>query len=232
LKKEKVEIKKEVKEEIFDEEIKINKNRGWFVVYSQTNDFTVIPYTKTRCDKPAEEVEEILYSSLKYEIKQKLIGNLNFPFLLSKIYVVESNTGEIVQKNNKSVLKGQVEVAITNSSDKDSEISGILKVQFTDVSYHHKKCDFCWEIAYFTPNELNEPILKIRSSSFKVFARKPSQVVSTKKKRKRDDQFDFDNFLQKFEDLVQYTKKLKMEDKKNAISLVTSKLLEFESLLK
>jgi len=98
-----------------------------------------------------------------------------------------------VQKNNKGVLKGQVEVAITNSIENGNEVSGILKVQFTDVSYHHKKCDFCWEIAYYTPNELNEPILKMRSSAFKVFARKPSQIASTnKKKRKREDQNHFD----------------------------------------
>jgi len=82
-----------------------NNNRAWQVVYSKTNEFTIQVFTKTRCDKPTEEVEDILYSSLKYEIKQKLVGKLNYPFLLAKIYVVESNTGEIVQKNNKKCLK-------------------------------------------------------------------------------------------------------------------------------
>jgi len=197
----------------------------------KTNEFTIQVFTKTRCDKPTEEVEDILYSSLKYEIKQKLVGKLNYPFLLAKIYVVESNTGEIVQKNNKSVLKGTIECAITNSSEKneEKEISGVLKVQFTDVSYHHKKCDFCWEISIFTPNELNNPILKIRSSSFKVFARKPSQVAATtKKKRKKDEESDFELFCNRLEELVKFTKKLKTEERKTALSLVTTKLLEFE----
>jgi len=93
---------------------------------------------------------------------------------------------------------------------KKKEISGVLKVQFTDVSYHHKKCDFCWEISIFTPNELNNPILKIRSSSFKVFARKPSQVAATtKKKRKKDEESDFELFCNRLEELVKFTKKLK-----------------------
>jgi len=177
-----------------------NENyRGWQVVYSQTNDFSVSVLTKTRCDKvPTEDVEEILYSSLKYEIKQNLNGQLNYPFLLSRIYVVDSTTGEIVQKNNKGVLKGVIEVAIANTSENSNEVPGLLKVQFTDVSYHHKKCDFCWEIAYFTPNDLEEPILRMRSSAFKVFARKPSQAASTSiKKRKREDEDEFENFRKK-----------------------------------
>jgi len=212
-----------------------NNSRSWQVIYSKTNEFSIQVFTKTRCDKPTEEVEDILYSSLKYEIKQKLVGKLNYPFLLSKIYVVESTTGEIVQKNNKSVLKGTIECAITNSSEKneEKEISGVLKVQFTDVSYHHKKCDFCWEISIFTPNELNNPILKIRSSSFKVFARKPSQVAATtKKKRKKDEESDFELFCNRLEELVKFTKKLKTEERKTALSLVTTKLLEFEKKLK
>jgi len=99
-KKKKTSKKLEQTIKIEKEEIKTieNKARGWQIVYSQNEDFYITIYTKTRCDKPTEDVEEILYSSLKYEIKQKLVGNLNYPFLLSKIYVVESTTGDIVQK--------------------------------------------------------------------------------------------------------------------------------------
>jgi len=69
------------------------------VIYSNTEDFTISAFTKTRCDKPTEKVDDVLYSSLKYEIKQYLIGKLNYPFLLSKIFcVVDSVTGEQIQK--------------------------------------------------------------------------------------------------------------------------------------
>jgi len=145
------------------------------------------------------------------------LEKLNYPFLLSKICVVDSVSGEQIQKNNKSVLKGQIECTITNSTENKNETSGILKVQFTDVSYHHKKGDFCWEISYYAPNELNQPLLIIRSTSFKVFARKPSQLSSTaSKKRKKDEQTDFNNFCDQLEELVKYTKKLKNDDKKNS----------------
>jgi len=149
--------------------------------------------------------------------------------LISKIYVVESTTGDVVQKNNKSVLKGLLNCTIHDSSNEKNTESGVLKVQFTDVSYHHKKCDFCWEVSYFAPNELNTPIMKIRSSSFKVFARKPSTVASLTKKKRKKDQTDFDNFCERLDELVKYTKKLKTDEQKSALELVSKKLLEFQN---
>jgi len=185
-------------------------------------------YCKTRCDKHSEDVDEVLYSSLKYEIKQILYGNFNYKFLLAKIYVVDSVTGEVISKNNNSVLKGSTQCTIVNSTENKNEISGSLKVQFTDVSYHHKKGDFCWEISYFQPDDLNNAILKMRSSPFKVFARKPSTEV---KKRKKDDEDNFLKFTNSLEELVKYTKKLKTDDKNKAINLISLKIQEFEKNL-
>jgi len=187
-------------------EEKKSSYRGWQTVYSSESDFNIKVYCKTRCDKPSLDVEEVLYSSLKYEIKQILHGNLNYKFLLAKIYVVDSVTGEVIQKNNNGVLKGSIQCTIVNVTESKNETSGVLKVQFVDVSYHHKKGDFCWEISYFQPDDLDNPILKMRSSPFKVFARKPSTEV---KKRKKDEEDNYLKFTNSLEELVKYTKKIK-----------------------
>jgi len=202
------------------------ENRRWIVVYSNTNDFYMNVFSKTRCDKPSEEVDEVLYSSLKYEIKQNLYGNFNYKFILAKIYAVDSITGDVILKNNNSVLKGTIQCTIAISTEEKNEITGTLKVQFTDVSYHHKKGDICWEISYFQPDDLNNPLLKVRSAPFKVFARKPSTEA---KKRKKDDVDDsFTKFTNSLEELVKYTKKLKTQDKNKALNLINLKIQEFE----
>jgi len=77
----------EVKNEINVIQVKIEEKldlNSWRVIFSKTDDFTISAFTKTRCDKPTEKVDDVLYSSLKYEIKQFLFGKLNYPFLLSK----------------------------------------------------------------------------------------------------------------------------------------------------
>jgi len=163
--------------------------RGWTVIEKSQEDFYTQITCKTRCDKPSEEVDYTLYSSLKYEIKSNLFGSFNYKFLLAKIYVVDALTGEVITKNNNPVLKGTIQCTIVNSSESNTskvqEVSGTLKVQFTDISYHHKKGEVCWEIQYFQPDDLNNSILKMRSSPFIVYARKPSTEVKKRKKKSR-----------------------------------------------
>jgi len=103
---------------------------------------------------------------------------------------------------------------------KSNEYEGSFKCQFTDVSYHHKKSDLSWQIQYYLPSDLENPILSLRSPSFKVFARKPST-----KKRKIS---IFDHFVSRLDDLVKASKKLKSNEKKLAFDLVTSKLLKLD----
>lgn len=203
--------------------------RCWKVICINQNlmqQFNIRIFTKTRCDTPCEHVTEKMYSSLKYEIRQHIFGPIcsQQPFLLGRIQVVDSSTGQPIQKSDKkTVLKGIVECALTKPPGaKDQlEIQGVMKVQFTDVSYHHKKRDFCWELRYFVPNDLNNAILVMRSAPFKVFARKPNQ----NKKRKRTST-SYEDFCNRLEDLIKVSKKLKQDERKTALQLVSSKLLQ------
>jgi hypothetical protein len=203
--------------------------RCWKMIYKQQNllqQFNIRIFTKTRCDTPCEHVTEKMYSSLKYEIRQQITGPIcaQQPFLLGRIQVVDSSTGQAIQKSDKkTVLKGVVECALTKPPGaKDQfEIQGVMKVQFTDVSYHHKKRDFCWELRYYVPNDLDNAILVMRSAPFKVFARKPNQ----NKKRKRTST-SYEDFCNRLEDLIRVSKKLKADERKTALQLVSSKLLQ------
>lgn len=178
--------------------------------------------TKTRCETPSSQVPDVLYSSLKYEIKQTISASLikDQQFILGRISVVDSQ-GKVASLNEKgNLLKGLVECALTKGKQTD-DFEGTMKAQFVDCSYHHKKGDFCWLITYYLPSDLENSILSIQSAPFKVFARKP-----TAKKRKNS---NFEEFTTRLEDLVKMSKKLKTEEeKKIALELVTKRFMELD----
>jgi hypothetical protein len=157
------------------------------------------------------------------------------------------------------VLKGTVETALTkpttnNKAKKmdtceEDEFRGTMKVQHTDCSYHHKKSDFCWQISYFVPSDLEHPVLIKRSAAYKVYARKPNQNKKRKrvdtKEEEEDDEEEitspvttssidmsgsFDDFSSRLDALVQCSKKLKPNEKRNALELVSTKLLQLDPL--
>jgi hypothetical protein len=242
-----------------------NFERAWRTVYTDpqyANTIEVQITSKTRCEEPSYEVPEKMYSSLKYEIRQTATGSLisDIPFLLGRITVVDASNLQEIVKDKRTVLKGTVETALTkptaNTKSKrmdtsaDDEFRGVMKVQHTDCSYHHKKSDFCWQISYFVPSDLERPVLIKRSAAYKVYARKPNQG----KKRKRADPKEeeeeeeeptspvatlqtvtdaigsFDDFSSRLDELVQCSKKLKPNEKRNALELVSTKLLQLDPL--
>jgi hypothetical protein len=213
------------------QQVPIPHERMWKTVFLhpklQNQNIGIRIQCKTRCDQPSDIVEDKLYSSLKYEIRQYITGSFcsTLPFLLSRIRVVDHATGNPIVKDKRTVLKGIIEAALTKQpGGNDNEVQGVLKTQFTDVSYHHKKSHFCWEISYFEPNELNNPILITRSAPFKVYARKPNQ----NKKRKRQCG-PFEDFCNRLEDLQKCFKKLKnSEDKATALKLVQEKIITLD----
>jgi len=220
-------------------------NRMWVNVfhndkYIKKEDLKdIIVKSKTRRDKPLETVPERMYSSLKYEIQLTASGPIvkNVPFILARIKVVDSRTFEIVKKNNKDVLKGIVESALTQGSQDKNIFNGTLKVQFMDISYHHEKREFCWEIHYFTPDDLQNPILIKRSAPFRVYARKPNQNrpkrkkesdSSSRKKKKVDQSPNFIEFCRRLEELVDFNKKLCEEERKRAMEMVFTKFMQVQ----
>lgn len=189
--------------------------RTWTTTYVNTQ---VIPQgahinvrLKTRRDQPSEAVPEKMYSSLKYVLLQSATGfSDELPFLLSRVRVVDSENFDQVKKNNKDVLKGTIEAALTKPTrapfQKDAQFEGQLNCQFTDVSFHTDKRLFCYEIHYFVPTDLDTPVMIKRSAPYKTYARKPNKKRggSDKKtaKRKReatsDDEDDNDDDIDAF----------------------------------
>ncbi|KAL9649599.1 hypothetical protein ABK040_003276 [Willaertia magna] len=232
-----------------------NEDRTWQTVYVDDRFKEVLNISitsKTRCEEPSTEVPSKMYSSLKYEIRQIAALNKNsinedLPFFLGRISMVDSQKFEEIQQDNKNnpVLKGVIESALTKKPESKSksknttsdssveEYNGVLKVQSSTVSYHHKKINFCWQISYFIPSDLENAILVKRSAPFKVYARKPSQ----NKKRKRNTTTEqervstltnFDDFANSVEELVLYSKKLKETEKKKSLELLSTKLIELD----
>lgn len=210
---------------------------------------------KTRRDQPNEAIPERLYNSIKYNIIQSANGfPENLPFVLARIRAVDAETLELVKKNNKDVLKGTVEAALTKPPRSNSnQFEGQLYVQFTEVSYHVDKREYCFEVSYFTPEDLENPILIKRSAPFKTFARKPNKKrpkngdKSKNKKQESDDEADdseeeliepapkkqknsanYDVFVSKAEELFEFNKKLGEEERKKAMALVIQKFHQID----
>lgn len=221
--------------------------------------------SKTRCEQPMPCVPEKLYSSLKYEIRQKISGSVcqEHQFLLGKITCIDQNTGQEILKDQRSILTGIVEGALTKpvkaagKTIDEPRFEGILKSQFTSVSYHHQKASFCWRISYHTPENLEDPIMQCVSAPFTVLARK----ASTGKKRRRsasdsshedllpqgqetndtslpapttttthinatDADCLFDQFKSRLDEIVHLAKKLKPDERTNALQALQTKLQE------
>lgn len=175
--------------------------RVWSTVFADRSILTsteddVEIRAKTRSDAPCLSVPERLYSSLKYEIRQCAVGPFTskFDVLLSRICVVDAETGSEVLRNNLPAVKGTIEAALTKPTDKkrrhqsplasSSVLEGNLRAQFHDISFHPNCTLYCWSISYFDPSDRNRPILIKCSPAFKVFARKPDNKRLSRKRKK------------------------------------------------
>lgn len=191
--------------------------RTWTTVFKDPTflgpDGDVEVRAKTRCDEPCLSVPDRLYSSMKYEIIQRAVGQFvtSVPFLLSRITVVNSETSLEVRPNNRPAVKGSIEAALVKPTDKKKRqqqqqqqkqkqkqkqkpipspnpgvpiLEGQLRAQFQDISFHSDHTLYCWQINYFAPADLEHPVLTKRSPSFKVFARKPGKPIPTRKRKR------------------------------------------------
>ncbi|KAL9655073.1 hypothetical protein ABK040_008855 [Willaertia magna] len=162
---------------------------------------------KIRGEEAKYFVPEKLYSSHKYVILHEITGETllkNFPLIVSKIHVINPMSREELRNSknsNKLCLQGTMETALTKSTKSthnEDMIKGQMKIQFTDVSYHHEKGAFGFLIHYFNPSNLDKPIFSLVSPAFRVYARKPTNDYQTetlqpskpkpsKRKRKKSD---------------------------------------------
>ena len=179
---------------------------------SEFNDVIVRVTMKIRGEEAKNFVPSKLYSSHKYVIMHEILGKSlieKYPLIVSRIHVINPSTREELKNSknpNKLCLMGTMETALTKTTvggkkSKDTSesevVKGQMKVQFSDVSYHHEKGHFGFIINYFNPANLEDPLFSLVAPPFSVFARKPTnenqtetlqptKPKSTKRKRKSD----------------------------------------------
>ena len=96
-----------------------------------------------------------------------------------------------MKQNKTSILSGLIETGISSTLvDTKNSFITCLKIQFTEVSYHFNKKNFAFKISYFWNDDLKKPVLTLLSPNFIVFARKPNQTTTKKRKRSEDGNTD------------------------------------------
>lgn len=182
---------------------------------------------KTRREKPSPLIPDRLYSSLKYQLKQTATGRFceKLPFLHSVATVVDASTKERVKKNGNDVLKGTVECSLSKPGKATvCELRGEMTIQFTDLSFHHDRREYCLEINYYLPNDLKTPVLCYRTPSFRVYSRKPAKAKKEEKKEEKLSEKKPKDKKRKREDDEQEneqgdSKRLKTNDNSDSFSL-------------
>lgn len=218
-------------------------NRTWSVFYQNdkvlTLDSQIQIVVKTRNDEPTTVIPNRMFSSLKYEFEFQVIpGFLNStikPILLGKLQVIDAETNEEIIKNDKPVLKGVTEGCLT--TDENSILKMKLKLQFGEMSHGEKK-DCRFQLCLYTPSDLFCPVLVLKSSSFKVYARR-SGYVEKKSKRSREEtnitnkkpKSSLTDYMKNLEELVKFKDMLPEKERKLAEELLAEKLGEKDEKL-
>jgi hypothetical protein len=177
-----------------EEESKASQRGSWRIVSANKqvlgSDGDVFVYLETRSSKGSEVIDTDLFSSIQYELRQKVEGAFtkNTPFLLSRLQVVDPATGEEIRKNNKTILAGMCESTLSPNNRENNVFETTMKFKFTDVSYHHDKRPFALRVSLFLNSNTDEPIIIKQSEPIMVFARKkpgaPVKKSKTSQKRK------------------------------------------------
>jgi hypothetical protein len=173
-----------------------NENSSWNVAYAQKfNGMTSnsrIEY-RTRLEPLSQKIPNSLYAPIIYQmhltfkmtptapalIQQDVIDKWNeLEFVIGKVRVVNGQQPhEEILKNGKPIIQGMQQIALTRQKTDGNEFIffGHNKIQFLDCSYHHNKQSFALEWSFHLPNSMNQPILILLSTPFKVYARKPNK---------------------------------------------------------
>lgn len=145
---------------------------------------------RTRSDISNPQVPERLYSSLKYEMRHSVQSSLlldSTNVLMCKVEVVnpQDHHEEILKTNGQKLIKGIQEVTAMSKNASGSALECKMKIQFTDVSYHHEKKYFAFKVSFIDPLiHVSEPVLVLVSAPFQVFARRPTTRVKKESVKK------------------------------------------------
>lgn len=229
---------------VFSQDLEINSERygfedenlgSWKVFYQNekvlTLDSQINVIVKTRNDEPTTVIPNRMFSSLKYEFEIQLTPGFMStvkPTLLAKLQVIDPETNQEIIKNDLPVLKGVSEGILIS----DSGILKLkLKLQFGEKSHGEKK-DCRFQLCLYSPSDLLYPILVLKSSCFKIYARRSGyvdkkrireeEVICTNKKNKSS----LTDYMKTLEELVKFKNMLPEKERKLAEDLLSQKLVE------
>eukprot|EP01027_Heterolobosea_sp_BB2_P010624 GEZU01015566.1.p1 GENE.GEZU01015566.1~~GEZU01015566.1.p1 ORF type:complete len:337 (-),score=118.33 GEZU01015566.1:2756-3766(-) len=150
--------------------------RNWTVVKSETSigeaDCTIV--IKSRKDSETIVPDETLYNSIKYQVVHTVTAPINSPFIMVGATVVDPESDEEVLKLGKKIVSGNVDHFVL-SRVADNKFEGEMRLQFTDVSYHHGNKPFALKVSYYSDavDGGARPFLTKVSPSFMIRARRP-----------------------------------------------------------
>jgi len=151
----------------------------------------VIITMKSRRELPSVQVDNHLYSSLKYEffIKAKELPYSADCYIL-RMNMIYDTKEEVPQSiSRKTLLKGTTETTLTKT---EKGYKGYLKIQFSnDLSYHKLKREVRYQLQLFASDALHEgqALAVLQSPKFRVYCRKPDTEHTQKRKRQQHDVF-------------------------------------------
>ena len=153
-----------------------NNNNSWFIEKQNNLNWKVDISMKTRLEKATEKIPTSLYAPIVYQMTQKVTGPKvdSTKFIMIKYTAVNSETHEVLLKNQKEILLGGFESALTFNEDEKS-FQGTTKIQFGSNSSHFEGKEFKLKVDYFVGDNLTEPTFTMISSKFRVYARKPNK---------------------------------------------------------
>jgi hypothetical protein len=201
-------------------------------------------------------IPEMMYSSLKYQfihtvnIKTKDTSELEM--LCCNIKVINPTTGVEVLKNNQSMILGKTQGIIMNlvhgtKSSDEQTLTCKVKLQFGDCSYHYKMMHFAIRCEYFTPSNVNKPLVVAVSAPFQVFARRSKRSTGKRKVDLVDeDDYDFESlppvekkaknthnntitleqYQNAFEEMLAFKQRMQMDEGRVALQFVMARLIQ------
>jgi len=110
---------------------------------------------KIRGEEASCFVPDKLYSSHKYVIEYIVKGGSDaFSLIVSKLKVIKPGTSDEIMREEKIIVKGSIESALTI---KNRGLEGTMRIQFTSNSYHHGKGFFLFKSYFLWSSRFSKP---------------------------------------------------------------------------
>lgn len=135
----------------------------------------------------------------------------------------------------------------TKQVDQEQTFAAKVKLQFNDCSYHYKMMHFAIRCEYFTPSNVNQPLVVAVSAPFQVFARRSKRTtgkrkvdlvdeddydfetlppVEKKQKTQHNNNITLEQYQRAFEDMLVYKSQMEAQERRIALQFVMARLIQ------